>query len=328
MILPSPRQFDAPDVKRSADVFSILSRYTRLRRAGRQYVGLCPFHSERHPSFYVEPARKIWKCFGCGLGGDILAFVMRIESCDFRSALRILARHSTPGNASSVASCGLSGRGPESLAESAARIVASLPSPGFVPACPRCSARMEFRSYRGNRFGGAYQCVFCSACFGPRELRTRLLAERGTVCQSCRVSGPSIQMYHVLKDADPFDPAWIVLLCSGCRGNVRKLLAIQRRVLKGRSPKGADRREAPALHSQSKAARAVSLTSRPRIAFGADAERRSEGAQRRHVERRASRSNEKDFSRATEAPIERFALRRPVIQPGRRSSTEVSADRM
>jgi hypothetical protein len=267
MTLPSPLRFDAREVKRHADIFSVVSRYTRVRRAGRQFLGLCPLpdHRERHPSFYVHPDGK-WFCFGCNRGGDVIRLVMLIHGCDFRGALGILARLSRRGNSSGVASCPPRSVKPESFAESAARIVASLPSPGSVPPCPRCSARMEFRPYRGNRFGGASECASCLVYFGPRELRKKLFAERGATCQWCRVSASMIQMHHVLKKADPFDPAFIVLLCPGCGGNVRKLLAIQRRVLKGRSPKGADRREAPPPHSQSKAARSFYLRNRDNCA--------------------------------------------------------------
>jgi DNA primase len=94
VIRPSPSMLNSRDLKVHADFPAIVSRYTRLRRAGRQYVGLCPFHSERHPSLYVEPVRKIWKCFGCGAGGDLFAFVMRAESCNFRQALETVARFS------------------------------------------------------------------------------------------------------------------------------------------------------------------------------------------------------------------------------------------
>jgi hypothetical protein len=90
-ILPPVSPPNARELKAHADFLVIASRYTRLRRAGRQYVGLCPFHSERHPSFYVEPKKKLWKCFGCGAGGDMFAFVMHVEGCDFLDALRIVA---------------------------------------------------------------------------------------------------------------------------------------------------------------------------------------------------------------------------------------------
>jgi len=96
-----PRLLDAQQVKARADFLAIASRYAQLRRSGRQYVGLCPFHSERHPSFYVHPGKKIFYCFGCGAGGDVFDFVRRAEGCDFRRALEIasgfgVARASEP----------------------------------------------------------------------------------------------------------------------------------------------------------------------------------------------------------------------------------------
>src|SRR2546427_4890809 len=97
-ILPSISPLEASALKARADFVAIASRYTRLSRAGRQYVGRCPFHSERRPSFYVEPQRKIWKCFGCQAGGDLFAFVMRAEGCDFLDALRIVAEFSAGGS--------------------------------------------------------------------------------------------------------------------------------------------------------------------------------------------------------------------------------------
>jgi len=91
---------DPREVKRAADFVAIVSRYTRLRRSGRQFVGPCPFHTERTPSFYVDPQRKLFKCFGrCDAGGDMFDFIMRAERCDFPSALRIaagVARESEP----------------------------------------------------------------------------------------------------------------------------------------------------------------------------------------------------------------------------------------
>lgn len=85
---------NARDVKAQADFLAVASRYTRLRRSGRQYVGLCPLHSERHPSFYVHPGKKIFHCFGCGAGGDVFHFVMCAEGCGFQRALEIVAEFS------------------------------------------------------------------------------------------------------------------------------------------------------------------------------------------------------------------------------------------
>jgi hypothetical protein len=76
----------------------VKARYTSLRRTGRQYLGLCPLHSERHPSFYIHPDKKIFYCFGCGFGGDIFDFVQRAEDCDFLEALRIVAEFHSWGS--------------------------------------------------------------------------------------------------------------------------------------------------------------------------------------------------------------------------------------
>jgi DNA primase len=81
----------ADRVKGRADMLAIAGKYTRLRRAGRQYVGLCPLHSEKYPSFYVHPERKIFYCFGCGAGGDLFRFVMLAERCTFVEAVGFVA---------------------------------------------------------------------------------------------------------------------------------------------------------------------------------------------------------------------------------------------
>lgn len=94
-VLSAASPLDARDVKSLADFVAIVSRYTRLRRSGRQYRGLCPFHCERHASLYVHPEKKIFYCFGCGAGGDLFDFIIRAEGCDFSRALRIVAGFSS-----------------------------------------------------------------------------------------------------------------------------------------------------------------------------------------------------------------------------------------
>lgn len=86
---------DAREVKARADFLAVASCYMRLRRAGRQFVGLCPFHPERHPSCYVHPEKKAFYCFGCNRGGDIFDFIMLAECCDFSEALRIVSEFSS-----------------------------------------------------------------------------------------------------------------------------------------------------------------------------------------------------------------------------------------
>jgi hypothetical protein len=90
-----PAPLEARELKARADFPAIASRYMQLQRAGRQYVGRCPFHSERHPSCYIEPERKNWKCFGCQQGGDLFEFVMLAEDCAFSEALWIVADFSS-----------------------------------------------------------------------------------------------------------------------------------------------------------------------------------------------------------------------------------------
>jgi len=73
------------------DIVEVVSRYLPLKRAGQTYKALCPFHSEKTPSFFVNPQRQIFHCFGCGVGGDVFSFLMRQDSLTFPEAVRTLA---------------------------------------------------------------------------------------------------------------------------------------------------------------------------------------------------------------------------------------------
>jgi DNA primase len=80
-------------VKQAADIVEVVSAHTDLRRQGARYVGLCPFHEERTPSFSVEPQEKLYHCFGCGVGGDVIKFVEEKEGVGFTEAVELLADH-------------------------------------------------------------------------------------------------------------------------------------------------------------------------------------------------------------------------------------------
>ncbi len=79
------------EVRARTDIVELIGQYVRLQRSGRRFRGLCPFHDEKTPSFYVDPERQFWHCFGCGAGGDVFSFVMQQENLEFFDALRRLA---------------------------------------------------------------------------------------------------------------------------------------------------------------------------------------------------------------------------------------------
>lgn len=79
------------EIKSKTDIVSVLSEYIDLKKSGRNYKALCPFHSEKTPSFMVSPELQIYKCFGCGEGGDVYEFLQKYEGMDFYESLKFLA---------------------------------------------------------------------------------------------------------------------------------------------------------------------------------------------------------------------------------------------
>ena len=79
------------DVRQSNDIVDVISQYVHLKRSGRNFFGLCPFHNEKSPSFSVSPDKQIFHCFGCGVGGNVFTFLMKIEGISFIEAVQTLA---------------------------------------------------------------------------------------------------------------------------------------------------------------------------------------------------------------------------------------------
>lgn len=79
------------DIKSNNDIVDIISQYVILKRSGRNFLGLCPFHKEKTPSFSVSADKQIFHCFGCGIGGDVISFICKIDNVNYKEAIEILA---------------------------------------------------------------------------------------------------------------------------------------------------------------------------------------------------------------------------------------------
>ena len=146
----------AQAIKEAAQIADVVGRFVTLKRAGSRYVGLCPFHTERTPSFTVTPSRNIFKCFGCGEGGDATAFLIKHQGLTYPEALRYLAEmvgiavDDTPGN-----------RAPYKSPKPAPRPTPPpQPAPDFLPkttfrATLKGHEKNNFVAYLRKRFGNA-----------------------------------------------------------------------------------------------------------------------------------------------------------------------------
>ena len=79
------------EIRNTNDIVDVISQYVHLKRSGRNFFGLCPFHNEKSPSFSVSPDKQIFHCFGCGVGGNVYTFLMKIEGINFVEAVQMLA---------------------------------------------------------------------------------------------------------------------------------------------------------------------------------------------------------------------------------------------
>lgn len=81
----------ADRVKQQADIVRVIGEYVSLRKSGQNFMGRCPFHAEKTPSFAIHPVKQIYHCFGCGVGGDVFKFVQEMDKCSFPEAVRAVA---------------------------------------------------------------------------------------------------------------------------------------------------------------------------------------------------------------------------------------------
>ena len=79
------------EIKSKNDIVDIISQYVTLKRSGRNFFGLCPFHKEKSPSFSVSPDKQIFHCFGCNAGGDVFRFISKIENMNCIESVESLA---------------------------------------------------------------------------------------------------------------------------------------------------------------------------------------------------------------------------------------------
>jgi len=91
MILMDDLKDVIEEIKVRNDISEVISDYIQLRPSGSNYKGLCPFHNEKTPSFHVSTSKQIYKCFGCGEGGDVISFIMKVENLEFMDAVKFLA---------------------------------------------------------------------------------------------------------------------------------------------------------------------------------------------------------------------------------------------
>ena len=90
--MPLYPEYIIQEVIEKNDIVDVISQQVRLKKSGANYLGLCPFHNEKTPSFSVSPQKGIFHCFGCGVGGSVINFVMKTENLTFTEAIQELAQ--------------------------------------------------------------------------------------------------------------------------------------------------------------------------------------------------------------------------------------------
>jgi DNA primase len=235
------------EIKAKIDTVEFIGRFTRLEKSGRNFKALCPFHTEKTPSFYVFPDRGTWRCFGsCGEGGDIFSFVQKRENLDFPRALRHLASEA-----------GVTLSAESSQRRSRAEKLAAVVSAGvdFYQRCLREPGGEEARTYLYEKRGlkpGAVEAFRLG--WAPNEWRVLRdhLSSRGYDEADMVAAGLLVEPEGGAAPYDRF------------RGRVIIPITDERGIFVGMGGRGLQGEEPKYLNSSTRAARSSASSSRPK----------------------------------------------------------------
>src|SRR5579864_1100137 len=229
------------EIRTRADIVEVIGAHVRLKRAGRNFVGLCPFHNEKTPSFSVNPERGFFHCFGCGAGGTVFNFVMRTEGLSFPEAIESLARRYGVMLPERGAEAG-PGAGERDAALRANQIAADF----FIHVLwktPDGAAAREYLSARGVAAETARTFMLGFAPERPANL-ARALEKRGLLAAAVRLG-------LVKQDGAGVRDMFRARLMFPIRDSQGRVLAFGGRVLDQRLPKYINSPESP-LYSKSR----------------------------------------------------------------------------
>jgi DNA primase len=227
------------EVRNRADIVEIIGAQVRLKRTGRNLVGLCPFHNEKTPSFSVNPERGFFHCFGCGVGGTVFNFVMRIEGVSFPEAVRSLARRY--GVTIQEREAGGAGQGERDAMYRANQVAAEF----FAHVLWNTPDGAQAREYVASRGVAAETARAFMLGFAPARPSSlgKALVKRGLVGAACKVG-------LVKEGPEPYD-LFRARLMFPIRDAQGRVIAFGGRVLDDRLPKYINSPESP-LYSKSR----------------------------------------------------------------------------
>lgn len=232
------------EVLERASIVEVVSEYVPLRRSGANFLGLCPFHAEKTPSFNVNPAREIFHCFGCGVGGNAISFVMKIEGLSFPESVKLLARKTGVEIEERL----LTSAEKQALDERQAfRKIQGLASAYYSDVLKRAPEAAEARRYleKRNAFGEIAESYGLGFAADRRDGLVRYLVSQGA----------DLNLAQKLGVVRRGDHGWYDLfrnrLIFPIRSPKGEVIAFAGRVLDGSLPKYINSPESPLYHKSS-----------------------------------------------------------------------------